>query len=453
MVTTRSNRNANQASTSTGRGRSNAGRGRGGNNPASGGAPRKVTFLTVKEAFEKLGRVNLEVADGDGENIGRKPVNRKKTVSNKINSMRSFVRKFFQIRKGIEEPTIEQIEGLDWREIFKDGAQGIITFMEEAYENKQTRNSTTGYLKSAIDQVKYRSLGWKIDDYTAFSDFMNEQAASLRAARQKNPVPQVLQDNPNVTWSKLKEVELEWRESQYGSIQHLNLAFRVLLAPKRDDTFSRLKFSGRLPASNESNDKWNYILISDDTEKPIKLDFRRSKTSDSYPRMLLNLDTGKDELAPAGADNDYNDVCPELKVLGEILRKSWENTPRTFVMSTNKDTYNLARTYSVIQDTVEAAIAVRLGVRELRRLAATWAWSQNDWTTSHRIKYATLMEHSLQQSTEYNLPGRRELVPCSIEDIPLADRLKLQRYDNLKKTVGDMKKAIRTAVNALKEVI
>jgi hypothetical protein len=193
-----------------------------------------------------------------------------------------------------------------------------------------------------------------------FSDHMNEQAASLRVARQKNHVPQVLQDNPNVTWSKLKEVELEWRESQYGSIQHLNLAFRVLLAPKRDDTFSRLKFVGRLPASNESNDKFNYILISDDDTKPIKLDFRRSKTSDSYPRMLLNLQTGKDELAPAGADNDYNDVCPELKVLGEILRKSWEDSPRTFVMSTNKDTYNLARTYAVIQDTVEAAIAVRL---------------------------------------------------------------------------------------------
>jgi hypothetical protein len=82
--------------------------------------------------------------------------------------MRSFVRKFFQIRKGIEEPTIEQIEGLDWREIFKEGAQGIITFMEEAYPNKQTRNSTTGYLKSAIDQVKYRSLGWKIEEYTPF---------------------------------------------------------------------------------------------------------------------------------------------------------------------------------------------------------------------------------------------------------------------------------------------
>jgi hypothetical protein len=282
---------------------------------------------------------------------------------------------------------------------------------------------------------------------------MNEQAASLRAARQKNPVPQVLQENPNITWSKLKGVELEWRESQFGSIQHLNLAFRVLLAPKRDDTFSRLKFVGRLPASNETNDKFNYILISDDDTKPIKLDFRRSKTSDSYPRMLLNLQTGKDELAPAGADNDYNDVCPELKVLGEILRKSWEDTPRTFVMSTNKDTYNLARTYAVIQDTVEAAVGVRLGVRELRRLAATWAWSQNNWSSGMRVKFATLMEHSLTQSTEYNLPGRRELQPCSEEDLPLAVLLKLQRYDGLKKNVDDMKKAIRIAVNALSAVI
>jgi hypothetical protein len=94
MVTTRSKKaapaqnagrggrggNNAQASTSTGRG----GRGNGRNTPASGGAPRKVTFLTVKEAFEKLGRINLETADEDGGPVSNKPVNRSKTVKNKV---------------------------------------------------------------------------------------------------------------------------------------------------------------------------------------------------------------------------------------------------------------------------------------------------------------------------------------------------------------------------------
>lgn len=411
---------------------------------------RKTVFADVQASIEALGNVQV-AAEGSAA-----PINREKTIRNKINVMRGLAKKFLVLRKQNADPSKDEVESLDWRDIFQLGVPGLKTFLEEAYPNRQTRNSTTGYLKRVIDQLGYGRLGWNIGQYTSFDNYMTDQAQQVKAQRQQNPIPQRLAANPTITWQRLLDVEKEWREDEtkFGTIPHLNLALRVLLAPKRDDTFARLKFVSRVPAVNAANDEWNYVILTANENTDVKLDFRRFKTSDSYPRMLLNLTTGKDENALAGEDNDYNDICPDLKELAKILRKSYERKHRTFVMSNppaTRDEFSVARAGSMLQDCTEKAVGVRLGIRELRRLASTYAFGRN-WSGLQRQKQARLQEHSLGQAVEYEMQGRPERAALGEDDLPLGVAARLAEVDRLKDELTKIKRAVKTAVDALRAI-
>ena len=125
--------------------------------------------------------------------------------------------------------------------------------------------------------------------------------------------------------------------------------------------------------------------------------------------------------------------------------------------SDGDDTFNVGRTSNFITDLMREDFGAAIGIQVLRRLASAWAWRQN-WTSLQRVKWAKLMDHSLQTSSEYNIldhpmydgDEEGEDIPLKVfSDLDTAQKDNAKLKDDLKK----IKEAIKAAVEALNKAI
>lgn len=222
-------------------------------------------------------------------------------------------------------------------------------------------------------------------------------AAECLARRNQNAPPEVLKENPDVSWERLQEYERELRTSAFGSQRHLVVAFRTLAGPFRDDQLDRLVFVDELPAWDpQMTYEDNYCVVSEDK---VTLEFRRHKAVHTTRERLLVELTG---------DSPYAMVAPHLPLLGDIIKDSLAKQPR-------KTMFNQKVSY-LTRQTSDAAFGVP-GVycQVLRRLFHKH-WFDTRHTKEELDLMSTLVGHSPEESQRYDIVDRNEEGPQDPQD-------------------------------------
>jgi hypothetical protein len=328
--------------------------------------------------------VNTRDTDGNS-------VNNEKTFKAKVGAVRTLIRKHL-LRSNLPA-NAAAIANFDLKTLIKSPASEFINLLQVTWPNSSTRTTVLGYLVSIIDNLQHQNFGWSDRDYEIVYQYMLDNAHNRNRARMNNEAPEVIRQNPEIKWETFVEYEKQMRDNDFGSMDHLALAIRVLFAPRRDHDFSLLKFCTRLPVLNEANDKYNYIEVPTDANAAVKLDFRSFKTVRSFNRQVFHLT----------ADSEYSDVAPDLVELAKIIRKNRERFPRTFVFpAVNRDEYSSTRVANQLKDVVsQVTDGVVFGVRILRKVYTTYALRVHGNSAIKREHVAFLMAHSVSMSNTY----------------------------------------------------
>ena len=377
------------------------------------------------------------------------PVNTESTFKAKIGSVRTLIRKYLTLKEGVGNPTSVQISQTDLKNIIKPPGADFLQLLAEVWPNESTRITVLGYLVSVIDNVQPHNFGLSDRDYEVIYDHMLQGAQRRNRARSNNEAPEVIRDNPNVTkWERFIDFEKQMRDDDYGSMDHLGLAIRVLFSPRRDADFSLLKFCNRLPVLNEDNDKFNWCEVPQDESQPVKLDFRAYKTVRSFGRQNFHL----------SADSEYADVAPELVELGKIIRKNRERFPRTFVFpAVSRDEFSSTRVASQLKDVVSKVTdGVVFGVRILRKVYSTYTARVFGNNAIKRQHVAYLLAHSVAMNMTYGYREEDDVPEAAQEDVSqLRDRLsELERKTSEQaRDVNKFRAAIGGAVSMLNSAL
>ena len=344
-----------------------------------------ITLGFVEDLLKRLTRTT----DDQG-----RPVNTESTLKKKMSTVRTLIRKYLQ-REG--RPANE-LNTTDLRDVLKPPIPALVTWIEQVWPKQNTRTTNIGYLVSVIRALHWENLRWTDEDYVTFYDTMNRHAAERNGDRLENAAPEPLRENPNIRWEQFIEEELRLRQEANGSLEHVSLALRVLLGPRRDHDYEYLKFVKRAPIRDAENDRFNYIILADDK---VSLQFRNFKTVRSFGVQTFDL----------VSDSPYADVAPHLAVLATALRENYEGNPRTYLFEgSGRRRGSLIRSQcpKILHDIVVHVTGVSFGIQVLRRLYTNYAWA--NWGNSSRsIKHSSdIMAHSISTSHEYRFNQQDE---------------------------------------------
>lgn len=352
------------------------------------GASQLITPAMLKEKLAILNKTHVD----------NNPLNTEKTIAMKVSMCRSLARRFLRAN-GTANPKPKDVDSFDLRRLFskRPRAKTFLDMMHEQYPNENTFNTYLGYWSSIFNACKYKTFGLNKTDVHEILLASRKASKKVSKKRETNAVPANMEDKRHLTWQIFVDAEKSLRNSEYASADHVAFALRILLCPRRDDDFARLRWTETAPQS----DAWNYCVIPPRGEGRIHLVFQAYKTSKAYGKQIIYLDN----------DSIYSEIRPDLPELGEILATAYNNLSGTdkrgFVLETS--------TESVSNSTVAASMRLKsiaarkiqdgnIGIRALRRIYSSWSNAQN-WTVAQKRNSAYIMGHSLEEAQRYVLQG------------------------------------------------
>lgn len=356
------------------------------------GRSRLITPLDVRNELQELGNTYV-----DGV-----PLNTEKTIKQKFSMCRSLARRFMR-SQGTAKPKKQDVDNFDLRKLFartgtRSRSDTFLAFMRQTYPNQNTFNTYLGYWISIFNTCRYKSFGLAKSEVHEIMVESRKASRVVSKNRGENAIPPRMQNIVNITWDMFVDAEKRMRQSEYASADHVAFALRVLLCPRRDDDFARLKWTTKPPP----DDDWNYVVVPPRNAGPIHFVFQRYKTRRFYNTQIIHLSN----------ESKYTDIRPDLPELGEILSTYYEKLGQKdksgFVLVTSDESLSLSavrardKLRSIAGEVVQGGGAV--GIQALRKIYSSWA-AQQDWTVNQRADSAYLMGHSLTESARYNMQG------------------------------------------------
>ncbi len=270
----------------------------------------------------------------------------------------------------------------DYNKVFRGGAKPLIAKMKQAFDNQATLATAMGAVSRVIrhyDQGK--KFGWKPADFALLSSALQDTSRLVKTARLqrtgRGDIPEEL------SWEKLLEYEEDLREKDPATMQHLTIALFTLIPPRRAWDYENMIYVR--DASEAKGPEDNLCVIPADPRKPVQLIFTNYKTSDSYGKQTIVLSKTKGHLA---------DVCPDIQVLGDVLRLVRQRYPGRKRVLPPK----------ALQKAIHEGFGVTAGVQAVRRLWATWLWDNQSRFSAYQMQNLTdAAAHSSEESRNYRI--------------------------------------------------